>query len=253
MRFNVCRLKSNFLIFDRQKLQRGNGSIGRLISDKDFKYIINQKEYRDLTYHVDPYMEVLKFLPHLWVGGTMSLSSMSPFDPVYFLHHAFIDYMWSIQRRVAYRRHGPENYKYPLVNDEEAYGVGQVQDPFAAVPSIVMKPGDSPHYPPKHLFPFQLKNEEAFELDYSDIYTYKSEPRCFKKRPNCKSPYLFCIPDIWKCAPKLTGGAKCSQFADADPCYKGTCNRITGKCVSVTDEDRFGQQFVMFLFSIYNQ
>jgi tyrosinase len=31
---------------------------------------------------------------HIWVGGTMSDASVSPADPVFWLHHANLDRLW---------------------------------------------------------------------------------------------------------------------------------------------------------------
>ncbi|CAG2243440.1 Tyrosinase-like protein 2,Tyrosinase-like protein [Mytilus edulis] len=33
-------------------------------------------------------------IPHDWVGGMMDILSSSPKDPAFFLHHAYIDYLW---------------------------------------------------------------------------------------------------------------------------------------------------------------
>lgn len=31
---------------------------------------------------------------HDWIGGDMGSVTVSAFDPVFYLHHAFIDYIW---------------------------------------------------------------------------------------------------------------------------------------------------------------
>ncbi|TVP82341.1 MAG: PEP-CTERM sorting domain-containing protein [Puniceicoccaceae bacterium] len=38
---------------------------------------------------------LLHNLGHVWVGGTMSDVSEAPFDPVFWMHHAFVDLIWS--------------------------------------------------------------------------------------------------------------------------------------------------------------
>ena len=37
---------------------------------------------------------------HLWVGGAMKAVGTSPYDPVFYLHHAYIDYLWEKWRKI---------------------------------------------------------------------------------------------------------------------------------------------------------
>lgn len=34
--------------------------------------------------------------PHTWVGGQMGMTTTSPRDPVFFIHHAMVDYLWQL-------------------------------------------------------------------------------------------------------------------------------------------------------------
>lgn len=46
-------------------------------------------------------------LSHAWVGGYMYVLRVSPNDPAFYLHHAFIDYLWErfrIKRQTRYQR-----------------------------------------------------------------------------------------------------------------------------------------------------
>ena len=139
----------------------------------------------------------------------------SPFDPIFYLHHAFVDMIWDVQRRNVYENSGKEGYVYPDIDDDEAFGVGEVVD----------KPEDSYHYSLRKLEPFDILNQESIDEKYMATYYYDRRPRCSALNQNCGSPYLFCISDIFKCAPKLIPGARCSNFASSDCCYKGTCVR----------------------------
>lgn len=44
-------------------------------------------------------LEVLHDGVHTWVGGDMGDLGLSAFDPVFYFHHAFIDYVWELFRR----------------------------------------------------------------------------------------------------------------------------------------------------------
>lgn len=37
-------------------------------------------------------------LPHLEIGGDMSFTARAPNDPVFYLHHAYVDFVWSIRQ-----------------------------------------------------------------------------------------------------------------------------------------------------------
>lgn len=50
-------------------------------------------------------------LPHGWVGGMMAILSSSPKDPAFFLHHAYVDYIWEKFRQKQLRLgKNPEYY-----------------------------------------------------------------------------------------------------------------------------------------------
>jgi hypothetical protein len=57
-----------------------------------------------LIYHIIIIIIIISV--HLWMGGEMRLVAISPNDPVFWLHHAFVDkvyHMWQ-------RRHGFDKY-----------------------------------------------------------------------------------------------------------------------------------------------
>jgi tyrosinase len=58
---------------------------------------------------------------HIWVGGTMSDASVSPADPVFWLHHANLDRLWW----VWYNRPAGNHQNPPLS------GASAVMDPWS--------------------------------------------------------------------------------------------------------------------------
>ncbi|VDH96940.1 Hypothetical predicted protein, partial [Mytilus galloprovincialis] len=55
-------------------------------------------------------------LPHDWVGGMMDLLPSAPKDPAFFLHHAYVDYIWG-KFRQKQQRLGEDPEYYPGLGD----------------------------------------------------------------------------------------------------------------------------------------
>lgn len=55
-------------------------------------------------------------LPHDWVGGMMDLLPSAPKDPAFFLHHAYVDYIWE-KFRQKQQRLGEDPEYYPGLGD----------------------------------------------------------------------------------------------------------------------------------------
>lgn len=98
--------------------------------------------------------------PHVWIGGDMSAPSTAAYDPIFYMHHAFVDYVWELFRRRQYRRCGI--------------------DPTQDYPNVAA--GDS-HAPESPMFGFEwLTNADGLKHYWIDNwYYYESTPSC----PNC--------------------------------------------------------------------
>lgn len=102
-------------IQDEQRLFRtvGRAPFGGLYRNDDVAAILNKTKFEQLTACVDPFFELVymqtctkTFLlyffkrfqlhgtVHMWVGGYMLDIPISPNDPSFYLHHAFVDYLW---------------------------------------------------------------------------------------------------------------------------------------------------------------
>ncbi|KAL3859787.1 hypothetical protein ACJMK2_009981 [Sinanodonta woodiana] len=113
--------------------------------------------------------------PHLWVGGHMSPQALAGYDPIFFLHHSFIDLLWEIFRMLQRTRGVDPTKDYPNITVPEGHGLN---DPSG--------------------FGW-LSNEQALSDYYtSNIYTYELPPSCTMERPNCGSPYLRCDTSLAK-------------------------------------------------------
>lgn len=66
----------------------------RLLSPRDVEWVTNRTSYADLTFCHDKTFESMHGLSHVWVGGFMFVIRVSPNDPTFYMHHAFIDSLW---------------------------------------------------------------------------------------------------------------------------------------------------------------
>jgi tyrosinase len=96
-------------------------------------------------------------LVHVWVGGSMGPMS-SPNDPVFFLHHCFVDKLWSDWMRMH-----PGSGYIPVSGAPPGHNLGDAMQPWAGLGSTVTP---------------------ASVLDHHALgYAYDTEPEC---RPKLK-------------------------------------------------------------------
>ncbi|WAR12666.1 TYR3-like protein [Mya arenaria] len=155
----------------------------KLIHKADIKGLMDFCKYQEITtgtedYFSNPFnLEVLHDGVHDWIGGDMGVVGYSGFDPVFWMHHAFIDYIWEQFRQNQQQSHcniDPET-DYPATNLAQNNHSGH-------------GPAD-----PMHAFEY-LKNIDGMWNNWTkDYYSYEPQPEC----PECgNSPYLFCDKNI---------------------------------------------------------
>lgn len=204
-----------------------------LMSHKAMASILDAGSFRDITWYVNSEFESHHGALHNWVGGVMANLPISPSDPVFFLHHAFIDCLWE-QSRINQAQSRPTlDVRYDYPNDSAALGVGVVQPDG----EILRRPQDSHHYSLNIMHPFgPMRNIDGLKTDYFDMFYYcEPSPVCSKDNPDCGSVYMFCDLNSEKCAPKLQLRASCEQFKDFDPCHHGVC--CHGICQSTCEAE----------------
>uniref|UniRef100_A0A183BN42 Tyrosinase_Cu-bd domain-containing protein n=1 Tax=Globodera pallida TaxID=36090 RepID=A0A183BN42_GLOPA len=149
---------------------------------------------------------------HMWVGGDMGPLTTSPQDPVFFMHHSFVDYIFEQWRQLNQNRQQRET-QYP--DDAQ----------------IVACSGSANYRLGATMLPFQdpvMLNGAALSNSYTDnLYTYAPRPTC-RAAGGCGSAYLFC--DVISgggplCCAKIRPGGDCSRFASnaEQPCFSSTC------------------------------
>lgn len=191
-------------------LNRNLSGTGRLMNQDDVDFILRQPHFRQFSACVDLRLEQTSRYVHEWVGGCMLNLYYSPQDPVFFLYHAFVDYLW-------------EEWRHNRTFQERVYGYPPNYEACTKY-----------HYAGSPMSPFEpLKNVDGFSEVYTrHYYVYQTRPTCSSQFQNaCASSYLFCNINISKCVSKIMDGGNCSGFiinGNINPCYQSKC--INGKC-----------------------
>uniref|UniRef100_A0A1I8EDM7 Tyrosinase_Cu-bd domain-containing protein n=1 Tax=Wuchereria bancrofti TaxID=6293 RepID=A0A1I8EDM7_WUCBA len=146
---------------------------------------------------------------HIWIGGDMKPPSTSANDPVFFLHHSFVDYIFENWRQMHQNR----------IQREQDY------------PEEIITCTTPRHFANANMRPFNLVNKHGLSNSYTDyLYTYAPRPNCSASKPTCQSQFLFC--DLRNgpahCVSKIKLGKRCEKFIGEDVCYMGIC--LDGYC-----------------------
>ena len=153
-------------------LTRNIGGSSRLISKEVIATILTRcmtAEISEPTAEMRYNLELAHGGPHVWVGGQMAGLNTAAHDPVFFLHHAFIDYIWEQFRR--------RQSMFCRVNPETDY-------PMAIGQHAADRPMDG------------FQRYRAID-GYMSFWTrfwfdYEQSPWCSFWRPFCSTPYLRC-------------------------------------------------------------
>ena len=133
---------------------------------------------------------------HLWVGGHMGRIEIAPFDPVFYMHHAFIDCIWEQFRdRLKSNNIDPAN-DYPTgTGGHEHYQRMINLPPFKS-------------RRPSQFNGRYLTNKDGYRDFWTDEY-YKCAPmpECSYVNPNCGSIWLECNIFLNRCVSKGSAAA----------------------------------------------
>ncbi|PAV59789.1 hypothetical protein WR25_25738 isoform B [Diploscapter pachys] len=152
---------------------------------------------------------------HMFVGGDMNEFSTASNDPIFYMHHAFVDFLWEEWRK---NKQDSSQWETEWITDSEACSAPQ-------------------HFREANMYPFiPMVNRDGLSVNYTkNMYKYEPRPTCNPDLGiDCKSEFLFC--DLTKgkkgprCASKIKKGKSCSGYEHKeDVCYLGEC--VDGKCV----------------------
>ncbi|MCP9262854.1 Common central domain of tyrosinase [Dirofilaria immitis] len=143
-------------------ITRNLGHEGRLFTDQD------------ITCPYPPNFSSLEYYHssvHIWIGGDMKPPVTSANDPIFYLHHSFVDYVFETWRQMHQNR----------IQRERDY------------PEEIIACTTPLHFANANMHPFNLVNRQGLSNAYTDyMYTYAPRPTCSHNKPSCNSQFLFC-------------------------------------------------------------
>ena len=153
-------------------LNRNVGAAGSLFTNEGIHGILSQNNTRQIitpTAGFENNLEQQHNTAHRWVGGNMDDLSTSAWDPVFYLHHSFVDYLWE-EFRTKQKVLGidPER-DYPDTNYGTEHHASDAPLGFA-----------------------DLRNIDAVANVFADLVKYDPSPACSIRHPSCGSKYLRC-------------------------------------------------------------
>lgn len=155
-----------------KNLGRNIGVNGHLTSKRNITDILSKCRTKDVTF---PDGEIRFIIEHHhdgvhnWVGGAMSRLNTAVFDPVFFLHHAKVDYIWQLFRdHQKYACYLDPSKDYPWTPENSAY-----------------------HDPSRRMDRFPMFTNIDGYASYWETFWYKYEPpptRMAKTAEECQIP-----------------------------------------------------------------
>jgi hypothetical protein len=174
-----------------------------------------------LTACIDLRLEQANHAVHLFVGGSMENVYYSPQDWLFFVHHAFIDYIWTQFRE--------KNVASPLANRYNP-------DYDACTKYHTAKAVIEPFGPNRNIDAF-LANDL-----YSSIYAYEPVPMCNANDTNCDDiTNYFCHTKLGRCLSRIKLGGVCTGLdaftpcEDLSICIEGRCQYVGIQAQVATD------------------
>ncbi|XP_041375789.1 uncharacterized protein LOC121388499 [Gigantopelta aegis] len=160
---------------------RNVGADGQLYSRESIEMILSRSDTSEIIApNSDPDydIEVHHGGIHIYIGGDMEALVTSPFDPFFFLHHGFVDYLWELFRiKLRNQLNIDPQTNYPMNHNIEFHSRDELMD----IANFTCGAG------------------------YSDLLMetveYEASPSCTQQRPTCDSPYLRCQLNTGRCIP----------------------------------------------------
>lgn len=163
------------------QLIRNGGSDGELFRSNAIEEILSRTRHQDIitSMESDPRydLEFHHAAVHVFVGGAMSQLDTAAFDPIFFMHHAFVDYIWELFR-TNLRSLGVDPQLYPEIVDPDPRHIGSAPTGF----------GD-------------LTQADGYLDALTESFQYEPAPICSTRTPDCGSRYLSCQLATGRCIP----------------------------------------------------
>lgn len=155
---HICTSLGNGALFTKEGLEL-------VLSRRRFGEISEPKRGQDYIYSLEGHHNGA----HTWVGGHLSLDSTAAFDPVFFMHHAYIDAVWAVFREQQIQNGINPERDYPRQTPpgHDAYDFVDFR-PYLRV----------------------VRNIDGMSNYFADLVRYEPFPTC---ENNCnRSPHIYC-------------------------------------------------------------
>ncbi|RUS89368.1 hypothetical protein EGW08_002888, partial [Elysia chlorotica] len=161
---------ANWVTPDGSQLMRNVGTDGDLFTASSIEGVLSRSRHDDIvtSENVDPQFD-LEFhhaAVHVFCGGTMGQLDTAAFDPIFFMLHSYVDYLWELFR-TNLRSLGIDPEDYPNVLD-----------------------ADSRHHSTAATGFGDLTQADGYLDSLTDSYEYESAPICTARFPNCGSSFI---------------------------------------------------------------
>ncbi|CAG9534890.1 unnamed protein product, partial [Cercopithifilaria johnstoni] len=156
----------------------------------------------------------------VWVGGDMFNQTTSANDPLFFLHHAFVDSIWEYWRKHRQSRDARSK----------------------SYPPDLSECSSENHFAQNLMRPFEpLRNIDGISNNYNErLYRYAQRPVCHGGQDEqCGSEFLFCdlSHGYARCSTKIRLGGNCDSYTHREnPCHNGFC--LSGRCIKSASTER---------------
>ncbi|XP_061179326.1 uncharacterized protein LOC133187947 [Saccostrea echinata] len=159
-------------------LIRNIGNSGQLFEREKLDKMMMKTYISEITQpdaEFDVNLEAMHGQVHAWIGGSMDNLDYSPSEPLFYLHHCYVDALWEKFRDNQVQR-GVDPTSYPDVTG--GHGPDKPMKPFY----LKVRNG-------KKIY---LKNKVGYALKWSQLVQYQYPKRNCKTNSDCGSDVMVC-------------------------------------------------------------
>ncbi|XP_021374237.1 tyrosinase-like protein 1 [Mizuhopecten yessoensis] len=178
-------------------LVRNIGNGGSLISRDGVRNVLSRTRHSQIVEPTNPLFGIEAYHngPHVWVDGQLSSPMTAAQDPIFFLHHAFIDYIWEMFRTRQRRNGIVSALDYPRVQNS-LHQPGRIMDGWPFIRG--------------------LRNIDGYSERFARISSYSTSPNCARcNNPTWPFPVLQCDMANRRCISAPVPPQDAAAFASA--------------------------------------